>query len=437
MNGQHIFFNDALKLACQTVNALLLPSGIRRLLVRDIHGRIRLAINTLRAQYPPDMIASLTQAFTKLGVFNGGLLFHDDLFNPEALFDDPDIAKVYAADAETPIRLLDRQIIGQDWLRPSESPSVQPSPPRLVFYGLKGGVGRSTALAMLAYTLARSGKNILLVDFDLESPGLSGLLLPPERLAEHGMVDWFIEDAVGQGEAVLERMISASPLAEHTQGDIRVAAAAGIEEKFYLAKLSRIYTDVAQNGHVERFAQRVQRLVRTLEAQEKPDVVLIDSRAGLHDLAAVSIVSLATSAFLFAADTAQTWQGYRLLFSHWQSHPSVLRAIREKLVMVEALFPESEQAVRASRFLHHAYTLFSETIYEQIEPGTDPVPDVFNFDVHDTSAPHYPLRIKWNNRFQEFAPLLLLQHILTEADIAATFGDFLDGARRLIDGDGA
>lgn len=43
------------------------------------------------------------------------------------------------------------------------------------------------------------------------------------------------------------------------------------------------------------------------------------------------------------------------------------------------------------------------------------------------------LRIKWNNRFQEFDPLLLPQHILTEADIAATFGDFLDGVFRLLE----
>ncbi|MBI5592256.1 MAG: AAA family ATPase [Deltaproteobacteria bacterium] len=77
--------------------------------------------------------------------------------------------------------------------------------PRIVFFGLKGGVGRSTAMAMLAYDLARTGKRVLLIDFDLESPGLSGLLLPPDRFADFGMVDWFIEDAVGQGDAVFDR----------------------------------------------------------------------------------------------------------------------------------------------------------------------------------------------------------------------------------------
>ncbi|MBI3756359.1 MAG: AAA family ATPase [Deltaproteobacteria bacterium] len=438
MNGQQVFFNDALRLAFQAVNAQQLPDSIPVLFIRDIHGRIRIAINAPKEQYPSDTVESLSQELTKLSVFNAGLLFQDELFDPDALFDNPDVVEVYIAGSDRPIRILDRQVVGQDWLRPDvHSPVVNNKPPRLVFYGLKGGVGRSTALAMLAYQLAHSGKRVLLVDFDLESPGLSGLLLPPDRLADCGMVDWFIEDAVNQGDAVLDRMISVSPLSEQTQGEIRVAAAMGIGEDFYLAKLFRIYADVARDGHVEGFSQRVRRLVNTLEVREKPDVVLIDSRTGLHDLAAVSIVSLATFAFLFAVDTAQTWQGYRLLFSHWQSHPSVLLAVRERLVMVEALFPESDQAARVSRFLQNAYTLFSETIYEQIEPGKEPVPDVFNFDMNDTAAPHYPLRIKWNNRFQEFDPLLLLKNILTEADIAATFGDFLDGAKRLIDGDAA
>ena len=213
-----------------------------------------------------------------------------------------------------------------------------------------------------------------------------------------------------------------------------MAAAMGLNENFYLAKLSRVFADISRQNHIERFSQRANRLVAALEAQEKPDVVLIDSRAGLHDLAAVSIVGLATVAFLFAVDSAQTWQGYRLLFSQWQCYPSILKTLRDRLVMVEALFPETDQAARVGLFLENAYKLFSETIYERIEPGQTPDPDVFNFDMTDTSAPHYPLLIKWNNRFQEFNPLMLPKDLLTDADIAATFGDFLDGLNGQIEG---
>ncbi len=102
--------------------------------------------------------------------------------------------------------------------------------------------------------------------------------------------------------------------------------------------------------------------------------------------------------------------------------------------MVEALFPETDQAARIKGFLEHSYSLFAATLYEEIAPDQPLDPEVFNFDLNDQAAPHYPLRIKWNNRFHEFSPLTLPDGILTDADIAATFGDFLDGARRLIAG---
>ena len=41
------------------------------------------------------------------------------------------------------------------------------------FYSFKGGVGRSMAAANVAYKLASWGRDVLLIDADLESPGLS------------------------------------------------------------------------------------------------------------------------------------------------------------------------------------------------------------------------------------------------------------------------
>lgn len=434
MAKRTVYFNDALTIAAQVLAESAAICGLSPLIVRDIQGRIRFAIDKPKAEISLDgVIKPIETAQGRLGAFSGGgPLFKNDFFDPGAIFQSPDIVDLYLPGQEKPIRVLDRQITGQDWLRPQNAGN---HPPRLVFYGLKGGVGRSTALTMLAYDLARSGKRVLLLDLDLESPGLSSLLLPPDRLVEFGLVDWFIEDAVGQGDDVLRQMIASSPLSASTQGEIRIAAAMGACEIAYLPKLSRVYADIACAGASERFSHRVKRLVETLEAQEKPDVVLIDSRAGLHDLAAVSIVGLSSYTFLFATDTAQSWEGYRLLFTHWQSHPAVLRQVRDRLMLVQALFPEEEQAARADHFLDKAYTLFSETMYETIEPGETQDQDAFNFDMTDTVAPHYPMRIKWNKRFQEFDLALLERGILTEAEIASAYGEFLDGARRLVAGE--
>src|SRR5579884_832002 len=44
--------------------------------------------------------------------------------------------------------------------------------PIITFYSYKGGVGRTMALANIAILLARRGIRVLMVDWDLEAPGL-------------------------------------------------------------------------------------------------------------------------------------------------------------------------------------------------------------------------------------------------------------------------
>jgi hypothetical protein len=251
-------------------------------------------------------------------------------------------------------------------------------------------------------------------------------------------VDWFVEDAVGQGNDILPRMLSICPLsqAEGVTGRINIAAASGMEEPAYIAKLSRVYADIPKKeGGVERFPERMTRLVRNLEKLENPDIILIDSRAGLHDLAAVSIVGLGTRTFLFTVNSEQAWQGYHMLFSHWQSYPLIATKMRDRLAVVDALFPETGQEKNVNSFLERSYDLFSKTLYDEIAPGADEISlDAFNFDMGDRDAPHYPLRIKWNARFQAFNAKLLSDRTITSADIESVYGDFLEGVESFIKG---
>ena len=272
-------FNDALRLAAQAAQNSVLPKQWQVRVVRDVYGRIRFAIDCDAQEYPPEARQLLETALAKLGVYatKGEIIFRDDLSNPDLIFKSPDwhlttvpggFDEEDQAQPDLAVSVLDRQIMGQDWLNPITEPA--PHPHRIVFFGLKGGVGRSTALAMVAYGLAREGKRVLLLDFDLESPGLCGLLLPPDRVAEFGLVDWFVEDAVGQGESVLRNLVSTSPLADTTTGAIRVAAAMGQGESAYLSKLARVYVDVpGRDGKqgVQRFAARMQLVTQLFEAQ--------------------------------------------------------------------------------------------------------------------------------------------------------------------------
>lgn len=437
--SKHVLFGEAIQKAAGILTSTQLPAELGApLLIRDIRGRVSIALNAPRSLH--EAAVSLLQArMEELGAFRAepGIICADDLFDAPAIFEDPSIVEFAAPGSPALVRLLDRQVTGHDWILDGNQPAQEARrPPRLVCFGVKGGVGRSTAIAILAYWLARKGKQVLVVDLDLESPGLSGLLLPPERAADFGVVDWLVEDAVGQGTAVRERLVAVSPLSADLRCDIRVVAAGGSGDAFYLDKLSRVYADVPADNRTVRFSARIQRLVEDLERREQPDVVLIDSRAGLHDLAAVSIVGLASTAFLFANDTPQCWQAYRSLFLHWRARPQVARRVRERLKMVSALFPETDQIERAHGFLERSHQLYTDTIYDETEATPEPDFTLFNFDLEDNAAPHFPFRIKWNNRFQEFYPLLISRGIVGVDDLRASFGDFLDGAAELVESGG-
>ena len=449
-------FNDALRLAAQAAQDSELPKDWPVGVVRDVYGRVRFAIDCEANQYPAAARERLESALARLGAYatKGEVIFRDDLSNPDAIFKGPDwhLTTVPAgfddedqAKPDLAVSVLDRQIMGQDWLNPIAAPAAHPH--RIVFYGVKGGVGRSTALAMVAYGLAREGKRVLLLDFDLESPGLSGLLLPSDRVAEFGLVDWFVEDAVGQGDSVLRNMVSDSPLGDTTTGAIRVASAMGQGESAYLSKLARVYADVpGREGRpgLQRFATRMQCVVQLLEAQEKPDVVLIDSRAGLHDVAAISITSLADTALLFATDSAQNWLGYEQLFAHWQHRPEVCAQVRDRLAIVQALAPKNDREGRSKAFLNHAYELFSSTLYDDIAPSKLPAGqlsmqsiDLYNPAMEDEAAPHFPIRVDWDEVFQEFDPKLRPeQGGVREAEIDAKFGALISWVKSRVSGAG-
>ena len=282
--------------------------------------------------------------------------------------------------------------------------------PRVVFYGMKGGVGRSTAVAACAFALARTGQRVLVLDLDLESPGLSASLLPPDRQPAFGITDWLVEDLVNNGDAVSGALSALCPLAGANDGEIRVVPAHGREPGEYLSKLDRIWMPkFVDDGRQQVWSERLERLIQELEQEHKPDVVLMDSRAGLDEVASACITDLgANRIYLFALDSYQTWSAYRLLFQHWQQHGGA-RRIRDRLQIVGALIPTWHDKVpeTISTLCEHAYDLFLETLYDEVlAPSEEPdhatrdgLDSVFSFDLEDRNAPHNPRRVRWDQNF--------------------------------------
>lgn len=326
------------------------------------------------------------------------------------------------------VHVIERRAMGENWLLEPRQPDLS-HPPRFVFFSLKGGVGRSTALALWARQLCREGKNVLVMDMDLEAPGLGAQLLEQSGKPLYGVADWLVEDLVGNpADSLVPDMAQQSPV---VPAGLWVVPAFGSTTdeapQNMLAKLARAYLEKPDPEGSQLFAQRLQSMLQALESHYQPDVVLVDSRAGLHETVATTLLHLDAEVLCFAVDLEVTWQGYRYLFSHLtQLAQQKLQQgdWRDRFKMVSArAMPE-----HFDRFLDRSYGLWTDTLYDE---SCDEVGGL-SFDVRDEAAPHYPLIIPRVDAFEAFEPCRDLRR-MHEAQIFAVFGEFFAGLQSCLE----
>ncbi len=339
-----------------------------------------------------------------------------------------------AADSDgVTLRLLDRRLSGDEWLIQPKA-LIEP-PPRLVFYSVKGGVGRSTALAVAAADLAARGSNVLVLDMDLEAPGIGGMLLPEDALPDFGVVDWFAAVAVGTDAASLvPDMVGQSSFTDG-RAVVDVVPAHGRDPGDYLGKLARVLAPGSAGKAFagQGFAAKTRALIEALVARRQYDAVLIDARAGLHESSAGLLLGLGAAVFVFGVDTSQTFDDLGLLAAalHHAFEPQNRGAdLRGDFRMVHAKAPRD--AKDRESFIQMSWDTWSGTLYDDLPAEAEPSPDAFVFDVNDRDAPHYPLAIIGDPGYDRFDPRTKRYQISAQA-YQPVFGGFLAGLHRRLD----
>ena len=180
----------------------------------------------------------------------------------------------------------------------------------VTFYSYKGGTGRSMLLANIAWILASGGKRVLMIDWDLEAPGLHRYFHP--FLADKymrttpGLVDWVVEyQKAVSGLPAGTTAVPAALLAEHADltsylisldleafaiegmGSLHLLPA-GRQDEGYPGRVNRfdwqhLYRDLGGFEFFEAVRQNVERLY---------DYVLIDSRTGVSDTAGLCTLQM-------------------------------------------------------------------------------------------------------------------------------------------------
>jgi cellulose biosynthesis protein BcsQ len=322
------------------------------------------------------------------------LLRESDLIDEKEILESPDRIALELPNSW----LIDRLLTNQDWVRSSlrNSPRV----PTAVAFSVKGGVGRSTAFSMLAWYLARQGKNVMVIDLDLEAPGIGEILL--QNLPENGLVDWLVESMSGQGDLdFLQSAIGESPIGQEENGWIHVIPAYGTNTKNFISKLGRVYASSFDiGGNMLGLAERLDLLLDSIQKlADPPDVVLLDSRAGLHDIGSAAVTRLGAEVFLFARNDDQNWWAYRQIFDHLKLSSSVAKGmgddddLRWKIKMVAAQTAPTDAARRD--WIERSYSEWMRFYDdESAPPSLSFQPEVFAKD--DVEAPHHPLFVNFD-----------------------------------------
>ncbi|MCI0339322.1 MAG: AAA-like domain-containing protein [Acidobacteria bacterium] len=211
------------------------------------------------------------------------------------------------------------------------------------FYSFKGGVGRTMALANIAEILYRHGLNVLMVDFDLEAPGLerffnvsTSIHKPNDVMGKRGIIDLLYsykelrslprpsqplptESEVRQSPDLFPFQVE--PLSNfivriyrrsRNRGTLSLIPAGlrkGDEFTNYARRVRSFdWDDFYVNWDGEQFFEWFRR-----ETEKLADVVLIDSRTGVTEMSGVCTYQLADIVLMFVAPNQQNLDGISMM----------------------------------------------------------------------------------------------------------------------------
>jgi tetratricopeptide (TPR) repeat protein/Mrp family chromosome partitioning ATPase len=250
----------------------------------------------------------------------------------------------------------------------ADSPSV----PGIIytFYSYKGGVGRSMALVNVGVLLAILGKRVLLIDWDLEAPGLEmhfrqpgQLVGDPETVA--GIVDLLEARIAGRVLPWQQCLLHAEFLGKSL--DI---ISAGSRTADYRGRVQRLDWDALYGEH------KVGNFINDLRDEWRAvyDFVLVDSRTGMTDIGDICTVLLPDAIVLLFVTNYQNVEGVKKVMARAVAARSRLPVNRVKLLGIplpsrDEVYNEHDKSLAWKRIYASEFgNLYREWLPREVTP---------------------------------------------------------------------
>lgn len=384
------------------------PSSWRVLLVSDVRARFRVILWCPRTRR-----AGAAEVLGRLLAEAGGKHWSGDILSGQASTELPDGAwqerawsEGEAVESGVSVRTLERHLAKGGWFRCSTEPPWQlrrrGGAAVCGFYSFEGGVGKSLGLAATALHFASQGDRVVVLDMDLDSPGVGSLLLGKGATARLGLVDYFIEAPLaGSDDGLpLDRFSYRCRSSLHGGAGEILAFPAGRLDNGYIGKLARVDLGALAG---EPTPAPVPALLRRIEAELEPDRVLIDVRSGFGDISGYLTGGICHLYVLLASTAESAWRGLRQVLERLGEARLAVGKAQCECLLAAAMVPsvEAGQFERAlSTFTDQARDVFRAAYYaESGDSGAAwAVDDLSNRG----DAPHVPVGLPYDSRLALF-----------------------------------
>ena len=236
----------------------------------------------------------------------------------------------------------------------------------VAFYSYKGGVGRTLLVANTAQFLALSGRRVVVLDLDLEAPGMLYKLGNSEALARAasgtlpGAVDELLNTLEGRAQKRgLRKTAIEVALPAGSNGALLLIPAGSAPSHAYWAALERLNSALKSIGPNGGLPEAILELQARIALELDPEFLLIDSRTGITELGGLATSILADRVVCLTTAAAESVEGTQVVAQALHAAP---RLSTQRPLRVEYLLTRVPSASASSPHVARLREVLGDTV---------------------------------------------------------------------------